>query len=158
MSEPYVSPRGETMPIVPMLAAECPSVVQIWRVKAATDVLPLVPVTAAMVCGWRAKNFAAISASARRALSAPHERDASRQRRFRHLLREDRGCAGGERRRDEFQAVGFAAFDCDEDVARLDRARIRRHAAHVEIGAAGLDDGIWRQNCAKLHGGSPDTH
>src|SRR5215472_4201919 len=30
-----------------MLAAACPSAVQIWRVNAATDVLPLVPVTAA---------------------------------------------------------------------------------------------------------------
>ncbi len=32
-----------------MLAAGCPSAAQIWRVKAATEVLPLVPVTAAMV-------------------------------------------------------------------------------------------------------------
>ena len=46
---------------------------QIWRVKAATDVLPLVPVTAAMVCGWRGKNFAAASASARRAFSTRDE-------------------------------------------------------------------------------------
>jgi hypothetical protein len=37
-------------------------------VKAATEVLPLVPVTAAIVCGWRGKNFAAASAKARRAL------------------------------------------------------------------------------------------
>jgi predicted phosphoribosyltransferase len=36
-----------------MLAARCPSAVQICRVKAATEVFPLVPVTAAMVCGWR---------------------------------------------------------------------------------------------------------
>ena len=53
--------------MVPMLAARCPSALQIWRVKAATDVLPLVPVTAAMVPGWRGKNAAAASASARRA-------------------------------------------------------------------------------------------
>ena len=33
-----------------------PSADQIWRVKAATDVLPLVPVTAAIVAGWRGKN------------------------------------------------------------------------------------------------------
>ncbi len=36
-----------------MLAASQPSAAQIWRVNAATEVLPLVPVTAAMVAGWR---------------------------------------------------------------------------------------------------------
>ena len=56
---------GATSPTVPMLAAVMPSADQIWRVKAATEVFPLVPVTAAMV-GWRGKNFAAASASARR--------------------------------------------------------------------------------------------
>src|SRR3954449_6820209 len=55
--------------MVPMLAAENPSACQIWRVKAATDVLPLVPVTAAMVLGWRGKKAAAASASARRAVA-----------------------------------------------------------------------------------------
>ena len=39
--------------MVPMLAARWPSAVQICRVNAATEVLPLVPVTAAIVCGWR---------------------------------------------------------------------------------------------------------
>ena len=57
-----------TSPIVPMLAALWPSADQICRVKAATEVLPLVPVTAAIVAGWRGKNFAAASASARRTL------------------------------------------------------------------------------------------
>ena len=42
---------GDTSPMVPMLAEAWPSRCQICRVKAATDVLPLVPVTAAMVCG-----------------------------------------------------------------------------------------------------------
>ena len=51
-----------------MLAARSPSALQIWRVKAATEVFPLVPVIAAIVCGWRAKNFAAASARARRTL------------------------------------------------------------------------------------------
>src|SRR6516162_9446959 len=50
-----------------MLAAAWPSAIQIWRVNAATDVFPLVPVTAAITSGWREKNFAAVSASARRA-------------------------------------------------------------------------------------------
>jgi hypothetical protein len=39
--------------MVPMLAARQPSAAQIWRVKAATEVLPLVPVTAAITPGWR---------------------------------------------------------------------------------------------------------
>ena len=51
-----------------MLAEACPSRCQIWRVKAATEVLPLVPVTAAIVAGCCGKNLAAASASARRGL------------------------------------------------------------------------------------------
>jgi hypothetical protein len=39
--------------MVPRLAEAWPSRSQIWRVNAATDVLPLVPVTAAVVAGWR---------------------------------------------------------------------------------------------------------
>ncbi len=45
---------GETSPMVPMLAAAWPSRSQIRRVKAATEVLPLVPVTAAIVAGCKA--------------------------------------------------------------------------------------------------------
>ncbi|MEY9293158.1 hypothetical protein ABH979_006232 [Bradyrhizobium ottawaense] len=55
--------------MVPMLAEACPSRSQIWRVNAATEVLPLVPVTAAMVAGWAGKKLAAASASARRGLA-----------------------------------------------------------------------------------------
>ena len=36
-----------------MLAALIPSAAQIWRVNATTEVLPLVPVTAAITAGWR---------------------------------------------------------------------------------------------------------
>src|SRR6266851_1028334 len=39
--------------MVPMLAEACPSRSQIWRVKAATEVLPLVPVTAAIVASMK---------------------------------------------------------------------------------------------------------
>jgi hypothetical protein len=35
-----------------MLAAWRPRAAQIWRQKAATEVLPLVPVTATQVAGW----------------------------------------------------------------------------------------------------------
>ena len=40
-------------PVVPMLAAFSPACSQIWRVNAATEVLPAVPVTATSVSGWR---------------------------------------------------------------------------------------------------------
>ncbi|RWK99267.1 MAG: hypothetical protein EOR45_21165 [Mesorhizobium sp.] len=43
--------RGATTPVVPIEAAAKPDCSQICLVKAATDVLPLVPVTATMVCG-----------------------------------------------------------------------------------------------------------
>src|SRR5262249_26492198 len=69
VSEPWTSRFGDTSPTVPMLAAAWPCAAQIWPVNAATDVLPLVPVTAAITCGWREKNFAAVSAKARRASS-----------------------------------------------------------------------------------------
>src|SRR5258708_32732567 len=64
--EPYTSRFGETSPTVPMLAAAQPSAAQIWRVKAATEVFPLVPVTAAVTCGCPAENLAAASARQRR--------------------------------------------------------------------------------------------
>src|SRR5215831_19116646 len=52
-----------------MLALAWPSAVQIWRVNAATEVFPLVPVTAAITCGWRGKRVAAARANVRRASS-----------------------------------------------------------------------------------------
>ena len=53
VSAPYRSIPGAEMPRVPIDAACRPSRVQIWRVKVATEVLPLVPVTAAITSGWR---------------------------------------------------------------------------------------------------------
>ena len=55
---------------------------------------------------------------------------------------------------DEAQAVGLAAGNRHEQVAALDRAAVRGHAADVEIGIAWLDFRVGRQNLAKLHGGS----
>ena len=66
---PFRPPPGATRPIVPRLAALCPARSQIWRRKTLTDVLPLVPVTAATVRGCRAKYRADINASARRGSS-----------------------------------------------------------------------------------------
>src|SRR6185437_7918597 len=45
------SKPGATMPIVPKLAALTPSRSQIWRRSTVTEVLSLVPVTAAIVLG-----------------------------------------------------------------------------------------------------------
>ena len=61
---------GETMPSVPTLAASRPSAVQMWRTKWTVELLPLVPVTAAMVAGCRPANVAAISAMRRRGLAS----------------------------------------------------------------------------------------
>ena len=51
VSEPYTPPSGLTRPMVPSDAALRPSAAKIWRVKSATEVLPLVPVTATIVSG-----------------------------------------------------------------------------------------------------------
>ena len=104
----------------------CPSAAQIWRVKAATEVLPLVPVTAAMVCGWRGKNRAAASASARRALptrtKATPCRQTSPARRSAMIAAAPAASACG----DEAQPVGLARRQRDEQIARLDRAAVGR--------------------------------
>ena len=64
---PLISPFGVITPSVPMLAACLPTAVQIWRVNEATEVFPLVPVTATTVAGCRTNNFAAPRASMARA-------------------------------------------------------------------------------------------
>ena len=62
-----------------MLAASLPSAAQIWRVNAATEVLPLVPVTAAIVRGWRGWKRAAAQRERAAHVGGAHERDARRQ-------------------------------------------------------------------------------
>ena len=69
VSEPYSLRPGATTPVVPMEAAAYPACSQIWRVKAATEVLPLVPVTATIVSGCSGKKRAAASANASRGSS-----------------------------------------------------------------------------------------
>ena len=117
--------------MVPMLAACRPSAAQICRVKAATEVLPLVPVTAAMVPGWRGKKFAAASASARRAFVDRHEGDAVGQA-LRALLGGNRHRAGGDRGAGEMRAVGLGAGNGDEQIARLDLAAVGGNAGELE--------------------------
>ncbi len=118
-----------------MLAAAWPASSQIWRVKAATEVLPLVPVTATMVSGWRGKIFAASFASARRGSST---------RKTWRAIDADRSALGGDdscraapgRIGGVGGAVGLAAGDRDEDHARRDLARIRGHSRDLGGGDA----------------------
>ena len=63
-------PMAVMTPSVPRLAAGRLSRVQIWRSRSATEVLPLVPVTAAMVAGMGAYHRAAISAKRWRGFAA----------------------------------------------------------------------------------------
>ena len=141
-------PVGETTPTVPMLAAPKPIVLQIWRTKAATEVLPLVPVTAAMV-GCTAKKFAAIKASARRALDDLDERDAARQA-VGPLLGHDRHAAGRRRRSRKVRAVGLGAGNGDEQEARL-LAAVGRNAGEFERREARLEAGILQRQVGELH-------
>src|SRR5215472_14443951 len=124
-----------------MLAAAWPSAVQIWRVNAATDVLPLVPVTAAITSGWREKNFAAVSASARRASATLMKATASGS-----------GVAGG---RSAMTAAAPDASACETNLSpssllpatatnRLPRftVAVGANAGEVERGEARIGDGI----------------
>ena len=71
---------------------------------------------------------------------------------MRRPFSDDRDCARGDSRRDELQAIGFAAGDGDEGVAGFDRAAVRRHPTDVETGKVRVEFRIRRQNFAKLHG------
>jgi hypothetical protein len=95
-------------------------------------------------CGLAGKDFRCDQRQGPPGIAGAHEGDAGRQRRFRRPLREDRAGAGSDCRADEFQTVGFAALNGDEQVARFDGTRIHGDAAHVEIGTAGLDDSVRR--------------
>ena len=66
VNEPYTEPDGLTTPMVPRDAARRPSAANTWRVKSATDVLPLVPVIATTLRGCSGCRRAAICANAKR--------------------------------------------------------------------------------------------
>ena len=115
---------GETSPMVPMLAEAWPSRCQIWRVNAATDVLPLVPVTAAIVCGLPRIE----SRRRQRQRAARIWRDDKRHAdvAWRRMVAGDRDGARRDRRIDEARAIGLAAGEREEQVARLHRAAVDR--------------------------------
>ncbi len=70
VSAPARQYPGAAMPSVPRLAAGRPSRRHIWRMKSTTEVLPLVPVTAATLAGCAPKNRAASRANSRRGVSS----------------------------------------------------------------------------------------
>ena len=117
----------EMTPSVPRLAASRPSSAQSWRANATVEVLPPVPVTAAMICGWRRRS-ARPSAPGRGAAPSP----SSRRRR----PADPRTCcppAPGSPTAPAFAAaatklaaVGFAAGQRGEQHAGLHLARIQR--------------------------------
>ncbi len=114
--------------------------------NAATDVFPLVPVTAAMVARLARIELGGDERERAAGIADPHESDALGYRRIGPPLRQDRDGAGGNRRSDEIEAVGLAAFDGHENIAAFDRARVGRHAVHVEIGGGRLDFSVGRMS------------
>ena len=134
--------------MVPMLAEAWPSRSQIWRVNAATDVLPLVPVTAAIVAGWRGKK----------------SRRRQRQRAPR-IWRDDKGNAKARRRMitgyrnrarvdggiDKARTIGLAAGERKEQIARLHRAAVDAKAFHFDSFRARFDRSVIAEEVAKFH-------
>jgi hypothetical protein len=59
--------------------------------------------------------------------------------------------AGSDCRIDETRAVSLAAGDGDERIAALDRAAIRGHSAHVEVGMTRIEFCVSGRYLAKLH-------
>ena len=100
--------------MVPRLAAGWPSRDQIWRVNAATEVLPLVPVTAAITAGCRGNIRAAANASARRALTTRTTATPAGTGALGSSFDNDSNGAGRNRRSNELRAVRLGAGDGDE--------------------------------------------
>ena len=135
--------RAETAPstpTVPKLTAVSPSASQIWRVKEATEVLPLVPVTATITSGWSPYQRLAAIESARRGWSCRITGTASGPGGLGDGeaggIGQDRGGAGGERGRDEGGAVGLAAGERREQMAGLGLAAVDREAGQLGQRAA----------------------
>ena len=137
--------------MVPMLAASKPSAAQIWRVKAATEVFPLVPVTAAMIWGWSEKNLAAASASERRAswtfTKATPVGSGVCGTRSAMMAAAPAASASATNRRPS----SLAARHGHEQVARLDGTAVRADAVELERREARVADGIHGEQVLELH-------
>src|SRR5262249_33627311 len=154
VSEPYTAASGVTSPIVPMLAALWPSADQICRVNAATEVLPLVPVTAAIVPGWREKNLAAARPSARRTLGTCTSATPSGTAiaRSAHTAPAPAARACGERRRNEGRTVLPGARHGDEQEARFHGTAVDGQSRDRERVEARLAAALLAQEIAQPHG------
>ncbi len=128
-------PVGVTTPTVPRLAAWNPCPAQSWRTKDATEVLPLVPVTATSVSGWSPKKRAAISASSRRG-SVPVTTGTSVCGSVAPSAVENGRRAALESRGDEAGAVGVHARQRGEQIARLDLPAVGREPRDRQVGPA----------------------
>src|SRR4030088_3365714 len=138
-----------------MLAACSPSADQIWRVKSATDVLPLVPVMATITFGWRGKNFAAASASARRAsatLMKATPSGSGLRGRARAPPRHRGPRPARQRGSHEAQSIILCARHRHEQVAGLDGAAVGADAGELERSKARVADGVRGEEIGKFHG------
>ena len=126
-------PRGPTTPTVPRLAARNPSAVQIWRTKEVTEVLPLVPVTATTVLGWRAKKRAAISARRWRG-SLSSMTGSEVEGRAHSLGDEDRGSTPLHGLVDEARAVRLHAGKRGEEIAGHNLAAVGGEPRYRDAG------------------------
>ena len=68
------------------------------------------------------------------------------------MVARDRNRAGGNRGIDEARAVGLAAGEREEQIARLHRAAVDRKAPHLDRLRLRLDRGIIAEEVAKSHG------
>ena len=118
---------GVTTPIVPMLAALAASAVQISRRNTETEVLPLVPVTAATVFGCAPKNAAAMRASRARGFVVGDEAHAERFRVASHLRLAEHGRGAALHGvADELSAVRARAGQGGKQIAGLYLAAVAR--------------------------------
>ena len=133
--------QAPSTPVVPRLIAVRPSATHSWRQKLATEVLPLVPVTATIVSGWAPNHRAAARARVARGSSATTAGRLRRRQRRAGLAQplgigEDRRRPPFERSVDEARAMDRAAGQRREQEPLADLARIGRQPPDRRLAAA----------------------
>ncbi|MGY4462740.1 hypothetical protein ACVWYI_006700 [Bradyrhizobium sp. LB13.1] len=129
--------------MVPMLAEACPSRSQIWRVNAATEVLPHGAGHRGDGRGLRGEESCRGQRQRAARIGDRDERHLAGRRR---MVADDRHRTCGNRGIDEARTVGLAARKCEEEIARLDHAAVEGNAVHIERRDSGLECGIIAQN------------
>ena len=133
--------NAPSTPVVPILAASRPEAAQIWRVKLATEVLPLVPVTATTVSGC-APNHSA-QAWAKAALGSSTTTSAASDPASiggdggADAVGQDGPRPHAQRVADEFRPVHPRAGQGREERPAHDLAAVERHAGDGHIARAG---------------------